>query len=81
MLTLAGGSSRHYQPGPRSLRATRTARSLSASGGAAHDVYARGDWAVVVNPVERIIITVLYRDHTRWLTTDRAGIDEHAHAC
>jgi len=49
--------------------------------GSDRHVYARGDWAIVVNPSEHVIITVLYRDHTRWLTTDRAGTEEHAHAC
>lgn len=45
-------------------------------------VHVRGEWAVVVNPTERTVITVLYRDHTRWLliTTAAEAEQEYAHA-
>ena len=35
-------------------------------------VHVRGEWAVVVNPTEHTVITVLYQDHTRWPATDTA---------
>lgn len=42
-------------------------------------VHVRGEWAVVVNPTERTVITVLYRDHTRRLAADTAAVEEYAH--
>lgn len=47
--------------------------------GSDRHVHVRGEWAIVVNPLERTVITVLFRDHTRWLAT--VAEPEYAHAC
>ncbi|ANH40525.1 hypothetical protein I601_4130 [Nocardioides dokdonensis FR1436] len=44
--------------------------SQDATYGADRQVRAGGEWAVVVNPTTRVLITVLFRDRDRWLAAD-----------